>query len=479
MKTDDRDERLGNVLQDAMLGVDLGSPDPAIVMRRGMRRRTGSVIASIAVAVAFVAAVGVAATRFGQDASPSRIRDPQPSMSSEVPDGWTAAVVGPGRFAAEVIYPEPWALQPIEGLSFDSPTQPVFRLATSSEAVHGVACGSLEVLPGVPTIAIGRDPLGPYEALLSVQAYTGTGWAEPARVPRFAPRPASLNWSDAQRLRLYNCVRPAETFTFFIRDGGRWIFHVAMGSSVMESDVGDDLLTVMNTIVLPSDPTSPVTFLPSDGWASDATNAGNEVSAWTADADMTAGEATFPDPAALSEDGILVTVFQVGDEPPAPDNPNFPPASLPLDLPEEIETSWEGYTEGRSRSTLLVAVNGRALQIHVYYGTTEPSEEMLVEAEAALERLIVEPVPAPPALPPPVRDDYRSEFVSDERGYRFWPRSAPVEPDVVYRFEVPHCGLGLARRLRWQLLGGHGDRRRLGLGAGRRHPRRRHRHDRS
>lgn len=144
----------------------------------------------------------------------------------------------------------------------------------------------------------------------------------------------------------------------------------------------------------------------------------------------------------LSEDGILVTVFQVGDEPPAPDNPNFPPASLPLDLPEEIETSWEGYTEGRSRSTLLVAVNGRALQIHVYYGTTEPSEEMLVEAEAALERLIVEPVPAPPALPPPVRDDYRSEFVSDERGYRFWPRSAPVEPDVVYRFEVSHCGLG-------------------------------------
>jgi hypothetical protein len=131
----------------------------------------------------------------------------------------------------------------------------------------------------------------------------------------------------------------------------------------------------------------------------------------------------------------------VGDEPPAPDNPNFPPASLPLDLPEEIETSWEGYTEGRSRSTLLVAVNGRALQIHVYYGTTEPSEEMLVEAEAALERLIVDPVPAPPALPPPARDDYRSEFVSDERGYRFWPRSAPVQPGVAYRFQVPHCGL--------------------------------------
>ena len=178
---------------------------------------------------------------------------------------------------------------------------------------------------------------------------------------------------------------------------------------------------------LPPAPEAPVRFAPSESWVSDM-NQPTDISAWTANAVMTAGETTFPDPAALSEDGILVTVFQVGDEPPAPDNPNFPPASLPLDLPEEIETSWEGYTEGRSRSTLLVAVNGRALQIHVYYGTTEPSEEMLVEAEAALERLIVEPVPAPPALPPPVRDDYRSEFVSNERGYRFWPRSAPVEP---------------------------------------------------
>jgi hypothetical protein len=31
--------------------------------------------------------------------------------------------------------------------------------------------------------------------------------------------------------------------------------------------------------------------------------------------------------------------------------------------------------------------------------------------------------------------------VSDERGYRFWPRSVRAERGVVYRFEVPHCGL--------------------------------------
>jgi hypothetical protein len=32
--------------------------------------------------------------------------------------------------------------------------------------------------------------------------------------------------------------------------------------------------------------------------------------------------------------------------------------------------------------------------------------------------------------------------VSAERGYRFWPRSGRAERGVVYRFEVPHCGLG-------------------------------------
>jgi hypothetical protein len=47
----------------------------------------------------------------------------------------------------------------------------------------------------------------------------------------------------------------------------------------------------------------------------------------------------------------------------------------------------------------------------------------------------------PAELPPPIRDDYRSEFVSDERGNRFWPRSGQVQEGVVYRFEVPHCGL--------------------------------------
>jgi hypothetical protein len=47
----------------------------------------------------------------------------------------------------------------------------------------------------------------------------------------------------------------------------------------------------------------------------------------------------------------------------------------------------------------------------------------------------------PRELPPPLSPDNRSEFVSDSGGFRFWPRSAPIEEGVTYRFDTGHCGL--------------------------------------
>lgn len=48
----------------------------------------------------------------------------------------------------------------------------------------------------------------------------------------------------------------------------------------------------------------------------------------------------------------------------------------------------------------------------------------------------------PEMLPAPRFDDYRSEFVSEEEGYRFHPRSGRVTPATAYRFDTGHCGLG-------------------------------------
>jgi hypothetical protein len=48
---------------------------------------------------------------------------------------------------------------------------------------------------------------------------------------------------------------------------------------------------------------------------------------------------------------------------------------------------------------------------------------------------------APQELPPPKFEDIRSEFVSDEEGLRFLPRSGRVTPNVAHRFDTGHCGL--------------------------------------
>jgi hypothetical protein len=47
----------------------------------------------------------------------------------------------------------------------------------------------------------------------------------------------------------------------------------------------------------------------------------------------------------------------------------------------------------------------------------------------------------PRRLPPPVRPDFRSEFVSDDEGFRFFPRSARVQQNMAYAFDTGHCGL--------------------------------------
>jgi hypothetical protein len=49
---------------------------------------------------------------------------------------------------------------------------------------------------------------------------------------------------------------------------------------------------------------------------------------------------------------------------------------------------------------------------------------------------------APAALPSPTRSHLRSEFVSDEQGFRFFPGSCHLEPNVAYVFDTGHCGLG-------------------------------------
>ena len=94
----------------------------------------------------------------------------------------------------------------------------------------------------------------------------------------------------------------------------------------------------------------------------------------------------------LAEDAVLIEAAIVNESPdPLPPNVNFPARELPLQLPSgSPDTSWEGFTEGTSRYLLLATVNGREIDVRVYFGTPDPSEAMLTAAQEELDRLFVE-----------------------------------------------------------------------------------------
>ena len=80
---------------------------------------------------------------------------------------------------------------------------------------------------------------------------------------------------------------------------------------------------------------------------------------------------------------------------PLPPNETFPPRVLPLQLPESPpETSWEGSIGGQSLHGVVATVNGHWVSVRIRYGTQDPDEAMLAEAQAELARLFVEPAPA-------------------------------------------------------------------------------------
>ena len=94
-----------------------------------------------------------------------------------------------------------------------------------------------------------------------------------------------------------------------------------------------------------------------------------------------------------------------------------------------------GNAEHQPRSRipvkLLAILASAALLIGCQPGRTAPVDTGALEIDWS----------SPEELPPPQREDFRSEFVSDEDGYRFWPRSSQVTPGIAYRFDTGHCGL--------------------------------------
>ena len=447
MKTDDRDERIASILDEAVYDITVGTPGAPASTISGIGRSVRS-LAAVAAAAVFVAGVVFASGQFGRDSQEAAntgqvgvFASPDFRWKVPIPAGWRA---GAAR----------WVGGPQEILN-DLRTSFVSTSSTAS------VFGTLMVESQLPRGIVDSD------VIVVVDPFGGTAKAEPAALVLNARRQDRENpgwtWRDGKLCGVTGCARV-------------YVWH---GPDASSADLATAVSVAAGIRIVETRP-DPSVLAPLIGYRDGEDGFSMSYPAgWTvADEALTpqAGRlsreilsvGTFP----LEPGGIALApfdsllpgnaiadigprdVFVTVEERTYPGASTFPRRPSPFDREtacgqtensacvdnalglDKIRTWWLPFSDpGSGRGFYVFVAMGE-----VAYRDTGRS----AAAWAILESLRFPKTLAsdPPAeLPPPVRD-FRSEFVSAERGYRFWPRSGRAERGVVYRFEVPHCGLG-------------------------------------
>lgn len=192
MTTDDRDERLGVVLDGAVGDLRPPPPDAERVMRRGSSRRVAINTASLVTVAAFIGAIGFAATQVGTDAGdgvvgtapPATFASPDYRWTMPVPEGWhafaTRSVGGPRDMVQEL------------RTSF---------VTDSAADLRGVLWMSSDLPPDVDDS----------DVIVFVDPFVGTGGAEPTTLVLGAERVDDTNagwtWRDGKLCGASGCAR--------------------------------------------------------------------------------------------------------------------------------------------------------------------------------------------------------------------------------------------------------------------------------
>jgi hypothetical protein len=159
---------------------------------------------------------------------------------------------------------------------------------------------------------------------------------------------------------------------------------------------------------------APPTFAPTEGWNSISTSTDPHAvdaqappTAWAANVPLDPGDlaghtadgaltdAYFPSNTlkSLPPGGVVIVASIAGGS--ASPNVNFPARSLPLRLSEaQVLESWEGQVAANMPEyRLLATVEGRWLDVRVYFGMLSPSASTLRAAQEELARLRLPPAP--------------------------------------------------------------------------------------
>ncbi|HET9311489.1 MAG TPA: hypothetical protein VFP41_09760 [Actinomycetota bacterium] len=191
MKTDERDERLGTVLDGAVTHLRPDPPEPGGVMRRGSVRRMGIVASSIATAAVFVGVVGSAAIQVGKETGngPATghsdvFASPDFRWTVPVPDGWWAV-----------------AMRTVRG-----------PVAMIRDLRSTLVTDSAADLRGVQSVASPLPPdVADSDVIVLVDPFVGTGSTEPTKLVLGADRDDDANvgwsWRDGKACGATGCAR--------------------------------------------------------------------------------------------------------------------------------------------------------------------------------------------------------------------------------------------------------------------------------
>jgi hypothetical protein len=448
MKTDERDERLGSIMDDAVRDIDVSSREaPAAQIH--VVGHAGRVIVAVAAAAVFVGAVVFASVQFGRDTQPGTDSSGTVIEGTLETDEW------------QLERPSDWFTSPFEGCG----TQLARGLIVSNVEFEFLnpegeipSCNERMVFAGFPSdgVAIDLEPEGIIPVLSPVP---------PPDTP-FPVRPGQLAETSGIRGGPQHFMG-----SLVIRGDSVAIVRLWVGADASTSDIEDAYRILGSMRVdggdrwideevefrgypISGEESVRVEFNRPQDWlvqtmkgptVIDAPNPMVVMSSPpTDDAQRACGPLAFVlgSPPRVSSSGVALAVSDASE---AWSYPKLGSRWDPLD-PDSATT--DKIIECRGRGTFRwlqwgIAIDRRPILVDVLFG--DAVEDDVARLTWAMLDTLRFPgtseLEQPATLPPPVRDDYRSEFVSDERGLRFWPRSAPVEAGVVYRFEVPHCGL--------------------------------------
>jgi hypothetical protein len=439
MNVDERDTKLGDVLDRAVRGIEAAG-EPGAVERRGSRRRAGVLVASVTAVGVFLGAVAFAATQVGRDA-----RDPA--------DLGAAGTFASPDFRWTMPIPAGWRSGAARAVGGPAEMLPDLRTSFVTTSLTASFTGPVTVGSPLPPGIVSSD------VIVIVDPFVGTGESHPTTFVPNAEREDIENpgwtWRDGRICGETGCARV-------------YIWH---GPDANATDLVTALGAAQGVRVVPSPPdpsalTPEIDYRDGEDGFSMTYPAG-----WTvADENLTPllaspheilSVGTYPlrpggkapidaylpknALADLGADDVFITVQETDSEPgPNSTRPSaFTPASVcdagdpacrdgsGLGL-EGLRAWWIPFSDPSSgRSFYAFVAMGEAA-----YGAPARADA----AWAILDSLEFDPGDTPVAYPVPSLSDY--DFVPVEGGgLRIWPRSGPADVGVHYRFEVGHCGL--------------------------------------